>query len=87
MVPRPPTPALTHTSAADASEKKRKRGKTSEGSEEGEIPQPMQQPPTKESGVSKGTKGKQHSKAFIWNPAFVLSLGDPIMDDASFKDP
>lgn len=60
----------------------------------------MQQPPAKESrvtraqqkkstssGSTKGAKGEQCSKAFIWNPAFVLSLEDPVMDDSSLRGP
>lgn len=100
MVPRLPTPAPTRAPSDDASEKKRKRGKGSGGTEEGEITCPVQQPPAKESrvtraqqkkstssGSSKGTKGEQRSKALIWNPDFVLSSRDPVMDDASLRDP
>lgn len=101
VVPRPPTPAPTRAPSGDASEKKRKRGKGSGGTEEGEITCPVQQPPAKESrvtraqqkkkstssGSSKGTEGEQRSKALIWNPDFVLSSRDPVMDDASLRDP
>ena len=40
MVPRPPTPATTHMSSADIGDKKRKRaqrGKSTEGTREGDI--------------------------------------------------
>lgn len=97
---RPLTLAPTHNPIADAPEKKRKRGKPTEGSEEGEIPQPIQQPPTKEPRVTKaqqkkgtaiwagkGTEGEQHSKATIWNPTFILSSRDPIKSEASIKGP
>lgn len=99
IVPRPPTPAPLHTPAIDAPEKKRKRGKWSEGFEEGEIPKSTQQPSTKELRVTraqqkkgattrlgKSTDGKQRSKATIWNLAFVLSLGDPVTSEASLRD-
>ena len=75
-------------------------GKGSEGAEEGEIIFPTQQPPTKEpetiraqkkknapSGTSKSFEGGQHPKASIWKPSFVLSLRDPVMDNATLRDP
>ena len=42
IVPRPPTPVLSHTFVVAAFEKKRKRGKQIKSSEEVEIPQPTQ---------------------------------------------
>ncbi|KAK9994998.1 hypothetical protein SO802_024701 [Lithocarpus litseifolius] len=53
VVPRPPTPTPIHASSDDAPEKKRKRGNASESAEDREITRPMQQPPTKESRVTK----------------------------------
>lgn len=38
IVPRPPTLALAYAATIDVTEKKRKRGKTTKGSEEEEIP-------------------------------------------------
>ena len=100
VVTWPPTPAPIHTSVVDAPKKKRKKGKTTKGSKEREIPQPSQQPPAKEPRVtraqqkkgtsfeaSKCTEGEQCSKAFIWNLALVLSSGDPVTNDVSLKDP
>lgn len=37
-------------------------------------------------GTSKSTEGKQSSKATIWNPAFVLNPGDPVISEASLRD-
>lgn len=37
--------------------------------------------------AGKGSKGEQHSKASIWNPAFILNSGDPITTEASLRDP
>ena len=89
IIPRPPTLAPSHTSTVDVLKKKRKRRKQTGSFEEVEIPQPTQQPPTKEPritrvqqkkgtsiGVGKSTKGEQRYKATIWNPAFMLSTGD-----------
>ena len=100
IVPWPPTPAPTHAATADVTKKKRKRGKTAKGSEEGKIPHPTQQSPTKEAKITKahqkkcatprtdkGTEGEQRPKPTIWNPAFVLSSGDPVTSKASLKDP
>ena len=80
--------------------KKRKRGKTAKGSKEGEIPHLTQQLPTKEarttkahqkkcatSGTGKGIEEEQRPKLTIWNPAFVLSLGDLVTFEASLRDP
>ena len=99
IVPRPPTLALAHAALANVIKKKRKRGKTIEGSEEGDIPL-TQQLPTKEAsntkahqkkcaapGTSKGTEGEQRPKLTIWNPPFVLSSGDPVTSKASLRDP
>ena len=98
IVTWPPTPAPSHIPTADAPNKKRKRGKQTEDSEEREIPQPTQQPSTKElrviraqqkkgtsTKVSKGTESEQRSKAIIWNPAFVLNSGDSITFEASLR--
>lgn len=100
IVPRPPTPTLTHALTVDVAEKKRKKEKATKGSEEGEIPSFTKQPTTKESrttrahqkkgaapGIGKGTKGEQRPKLTIWNPAFVLSSGDPVTSKASLRDP
>lgn len=100
VVPYLPTPALTRTPFDDVTEKKRKRGKGLEGTEEGEIIHPAQQPLAKgskvtraqqkkstSSGSSKGAKGEQRTKASIWNLDFVLSSRDPVMDDATLRDP
>ena len=97
--PRPPTLAPSHVPTADAPEKKRKRGKQTEDSEEWEIPQPIQQPSSKELrdtkaqqkkgtsfGAGKGIESEQRSKATTWNPAFVLSSGYPVTSEASLKD-
>ena len=54
IVPRPPTLGPSHISTADAPEKKRKRGKQTEGSEEGEITHYTEQPPAKEPRITWG---------------------------------
>ena len=100
VVPRPPTPTPTHASSSDAADKKRKRGKGSKGAEEGESILLTQQPPAKEpqtirvqqkksaaSGTLKSSEGGQHPKASIWKPSFVLSSRDPVMDNATLRDP
>ena len=99
IVPRPPTPAPAHATTAKVIKKKRKRGKTVMGSEKGEIPHLGQQWPTKEprttrasqkkggtTQASKGIEKDQCPKPTIWNPAFVLSSGDYVTFEASFKD-
>ena len=53
MVPRLPTPTPTCAPFGDAVEKKRKRGKGSEGTKEGEITLLAQQPPAKEPRVTR----------------------------------
>ena len=98
IVPRPPTPAPSHIPTADAPDKKRKRGKQTKDSEEREIPQPIQQPSTKElrviraqqkkgtsTGVGRGIESEQRSKATIWNPAFVLNSRDSVTSEASLR--
>ena len=100
IVPRPSTPTPAFATTAEATEKKRKRGKTIKGSKEGETPQPVQQSPTKKPRttrahqkkgaaleIGKGTEGEQHPKSTIWNPVFVLSSGDPMTSEASLRDP
>lgn len=100
VVPQPPTLAPMCAPSCDAPQKKRKRGKGSEAPEEGKIIRSTQQPPAKESRVTraqqkkgtptgsfKGSEGEQRSKATMWNPTFILSLGDPVMDDATLRDP
>ena len=100
IVPRPPTLAIAHAAIANVIKKKRKKGKTTEGSEEGDIPHLTQQLPTKDAsntkahqkkcaapGTGKGTEGEQRPKLTIWNPPFVLSSGDPVTSKASFRDP
>ena len=100
IVPRLLTFAPAHTTTAKVVEKKRKGGKTSEGSEKGEIPHPTQQLPAKEPKTtrasqkkggatedSEGTERDQCSKPTIWNPTFVLNSGDPMTSKASLRDP
>ena len=94
---RPPTPALAQVAAT---EKKRRKGKATEGSKKGEIPQPVQQALAKEPktttahqkkgvtvGTGKGIEGEQRPKPIIWNLAFVLISGDPVTSEASLRDP
>ena len=38
-------------------------------------------------GPTKSAEREQRSKASVWNLTFVLSSGDPVMDDASLRDP
>ena len=103
MVPvvlRPLTPTLAQAATVEAVEKKRKRGKATEGSDEGEIHRLCNSPPPKSpkpqgltkkkgatTGTDKGTEGEQCPKPIIWNPAFVLSSGDLVTSDASLRDP
>ena len=100
VVLRPLTPTLAQVATAEAVEKKRKRGKATEGSDEGEIHRLCNSPPLKSpkpqgltkkkgatTGTDKGTEGEQCPKPIIWNPAFVLSLGDLVTSDASLRDP
>ena len=98
----PPTLAATHTSPADAEDKKRKRaqgGKGAEGIEEGEILHSSHQLPAKEAWAgkeqskkltsivtSKEVGGDQPKKASIWRPNFALSLGNPVLDDDNLRD-
>ena len=63
MVPRPPTSATTHMSSANIGDKKRKRaqrGKSTEGTREGEITQSSHQPPAKEARIGKGSQRSPH---------------------------
>ena len=104
MVPvvlQPLTPTLAQVATAEVVEKKRKRGKATEGSDEGEIHRLCNSPPSKSpkpqgltkkkkgatTGTDKGTEGEQCPKPIIWNPAFVLSSGDLVTSDASLRDP
>ena len=58
IIAQPPTPTPIHTATVEATKKKRKRGKANEGSKEGEISQPMQQPPTKEPKTTRAHQKK-----------------------------
>ena len=53
IIPQPPTPTPAHAATTDVTEKKRKRGKTAEGSKEGKIPHPTQQLPTKKPRITR----------------------------------
>ena len=37
--------------------------------------------------TSTSSEGEQHPKASVWKPLFMLSSGDPVMNNASLKDP
>lgn len=100
MVPQPPTPASARASSGDATKKKRKKGKGSEGTKEGEIVRSVHQPRAKKPwttrsqqkkstpfGSSKGSEGDQRPNASILNLTFMMSLGDPVMDDTTLRDP
>ena len=57
VVPRPPTPAMTHASFVDVADKKRKKAQESKGTkgaEEGEVTHSSHQPLAKEPRTSRG---------------------------------
>ena len=99
MTPHPPTLVAMHASHADATNKKRKWGQGSKGSEdteEGEV----SKPPTKEARagkrqpkkpahirIFKEVGGDQPKKASIWRPIFTLSSSNSVLDDANLRDP
>ena len=102
VLTRHPTPALTHASSMEATNKKQKRvqgGKGTEGVEKGKVTQSSHQPPVKEARTGKGQQkktsltrtakdgGDPPKKPAIWRPLFTPSLGNPVLDDANLRNP
>ena len=98
MTPHPPTLVAMHASHAGATNKKRKWGQGSKGSEDAEEGE-VSKPPTKEARAGKGQPkkpahiriskevgGDQPKKASIWRPIFTLSSRNSVLDDANLRD-